>query len=57
MASDLAVMHKGNVTGAIFLDLLETFDTIDHDLLLGKLSNFGFSNNTVDWFRSYLWFH
>ena len=48
-------MDKGNVTGTVFLELSKAFDTIDHELL-GKLSNLGFSDGTVAWFRSYLGF-
>ena len=35
-------------------DLQRAFDTIDHDILLKKLSAIGFSNHTIGWFKSYL---
>ena len=34
--------------------LQKAFDTINHDILLKKLSIIGFSDHTVKWFQSYL---
>ena len=45
---------KGLMTGIIMIDLQKAFDTIDHDILLKKLSAIGFSNHTIGWFKSYL---
>ena len=45
---------KGLMTGMILVDLQKAFDTIDHDILLKKLSAIGFSNYTICWFQSYL---
>ena len=44
----------GSSTGAVFLDLSEDFDTVDHPLLLQKLTNNGLTTSTTQWFRSYL---
>ena len=41
-------------TGAVFIDLRKAFDTVDHELLIIKLQNLGFSTSVVNWFRSYL---
>ena len=38
----------------ILIDLQKAFDTINHDILLKKLSIIGFSDHTVKWFQSYL---
>ena len=42
------------VTGMILIDHQKAFDTINHDILLKKLSIISFSNHTVKWFQSYL---
>ena len=44
----------GLVTGMILIDLQKAFDTINHDILLKKLSIIGFSDHSVKWFQSYL---
>jgi len=39
----------------IFLDLSKAFDTVDHNLLLSKLSSsFNFSDSAKNWIASYL---
>ncbi len=46
--------HKGQLTGAIFIDLSKAFDMVDHYLLLDKLYSIGFSQHALLWFNSYL---
>ena len=47
-------MDSGHLTGAVFLDLSQAFDTVDHNLLLHKLKLVRLSDDTVNWFQSYL---
>ena len=36
------------------LDLTKAFDTVDHQMLLSTLSAYGWSGNSLQWFRSYI---
>ena len=47
-------MDKGGVVGAIFLDLKKAFDTVNHQILIHKMSYFNFSTSVIDWMRSYM---
>ena len=48
------ILNKKLKVGALFMDLSKAFDTLDHSLLLAKLSAYGFDNNSLSFVRSYL---
>ena len=52
--SFLENIDKGLLTGLIFLDLSKAFDTLDHSIMLDKLTSLGMNRSAVQWFRSYL---
>ena len=47
-------MENGMLCGAVFLDLTKAFDTVDHHIMISKLSAIGVSQSTLEWFKSYL---
>ena len=48
-------MDQGLLTGAGFIDLRKAFNTVDHDLLLEKLTmGYGVTGKGLGWFRNYL---
>ena len=42
------------LVGTVLLDFSAAFDVIDHDILISKLSSYGFKSSAILWFRSYL---
>ena len=40
-------MEQGRLCAAVFLDLTKSFDTVNHQILLSKLSAYGLSGNSL----------
>jgi len=38
----------------VFIDLTKAFDTLDHSILLQKLSYYGLGESVIKWFENYL---
>ena len=47
-------IDHGFLNGVVFIDLKKAFDTIDHEIILRKMSYFGADQETITWFQSYL---
>ena len=50
----LKTVDKGELIGAVFLDLSKAFDLLDHELLLQKLQKYKCSYTSLQWVPSYL---
>ena len=50
----LQSFENNQFTIGVFIDLSKAFDTVDHKILLKKLSFYGVRNVNLKWFQSYL---
>ena len=49
-----SVLDSGKIVCGVFLDLQKAFDTVQHNILLQKLFNYGVRGIVQNWFHSYL---
>ena len=55
MSQDIAqTLDRRSQLDVVYADLTKAFDRVNHQLLVNKLSTFGFSNKLTDLFESYL---
>ena len=47
-------IDNGLVNAVVFIDLKKAFDTIDHQIILKKLENYGIDHSSLKWFKLYL---
>ena len=47
-------IEKGFLNGVLFIDLKKAFDTIDHEIILRKLANYGVDQSALRFSASYL---
>ena len=48
------LLDKGSVVCAAFIDLRKTIDSLDHCLLLQRISELGVHCEVLEWFRDYI---
>ena len=47
-------INNQQLTFSVFIDFRKAFDSINHEILIKKLSKVGFHQDTVEWYRHYL---
>ena len=50
----IKALDDGNICCRVFVDLQKAFDTVDHQILLAKLTHYGIHGVSNGWFKSYL---
>ena len=49
----ITAIDKRHYCAAVFIDLAKAFDSVNHNILIGRLNSLGFSNDCLAWFNNY----
>ena len=49
----ITASEKRPYCAAVFIDLAKAFDSVNHRILIGRLSSRGFSSDCLAWFTNY----
>ena len=49
----ITAIDKRQYCAAVFIDLAKAFDSVNHHILIGRLSSLSFSNDCLAWFTNY----
>uniref|UniRef100_A0A8C7KU43 Reverse transcriptase domain-containing protein n=1 Tax=Oncorhynchus kisutch TaxID=8019 RepID=A0A8C7KU43_ONCKI len=49
----ITAIDKRQYCAAVFIDLAKAFDSVNHHILIGRLSSLGFSDDCLAWFTNY----
>uniref|UniRef100_A0A8C7LY57 Reverse transcriptase domain-containing protein n=1 Tax=Oncorhynchus mykiss TaxID=8022 RepID=A0A8C7LY57_ONCMY len=49
----ITAIDKRHYCAAVFIDLAKAFDSVNHNMLVGRLDSLGFSNDCLAWFTNY----
>ena len=48
----ITAIDKRHYCAAVFIDLAKAFDSVNHDILIGRLDSLGFSDDCLAWFTN-----
>uniref|UniRef100_A0A8C7NVK1 Reverse transcriptase domain-containing protein n=1 Tax=Oncorhynchus mykiss TaxID=8022 RepID=A0A8C7NVK1_ONCMY len=51
--NNITAIDKRHYCVAVFIDLAKAFDSVNHNILIGRLDSLGFSNDCLAWFTNY----
>ena len=49
----ITAIDKRQYCAAVFINLVEAFDSVNHHILIDRLNSLGFSNDCLAWFTNY----